>query len=169
MIRLSRWVSAFCDLAEHLGDVDMKIEGLLAVRALVSRSTQIHDWSRVYRKRQSPYMLHNAQHSRRLGIGPDPGVVSLYVSALFLWIGGYPDRAYDRAADAIALARKLNHPYSLTYAHFHSGLLNMWLRITKLARDSAEAVLELAETYGFQIWSAIGSCLRGAALVNLGR
>jgi predicted ATPase len=29
--------------------------------------------------------------------------------------------------------------------------------------------VELAETYGFQIWSAVGSCLRGAALVNLGR
>jgi predicted ATPase len=60
-------------------------------------------------------------------------------------------------------------PYSLTYAQFHNGLLNMWLRNYKIARDSAEAVLELAETHGFQIWSAVGSCLRGAALVNIGR
>jgi tetratricopeptide (TPR) repeat protein len=95
--------------------------------------------------------------------------VGLNVSALFLWTGGYPDRAYNRAAEAIALARKLNHPYSLTYAQFHNGLLNMWLKNYEIARDSAEAVLELAETYGFRIWSAVGSCLCGAALVNIGR
>jgi tetratricopeptide (TPR) repeat protein len=90
------------------------------------------------------------------------------VSALFLWAGGYPDRAADRAADAIALAQRLDHPYSLTYAQFHHGLLHMWLRNYQSARNSAEAVVELGESYGFQIWSAVGSCLRGAALANLG-
>ena len=69
-------------------------------------------------------------------LDPNPGVVSLNVSALFLWTGGYPDRAYNRAAEAIALAQKLNHPYSLTYAQFHSGLLNMWLRNYEIARTA---------------------------------
>jgi len=45
----------------------------------------------------------------------------------------------------------------------------MWLRNYEIALDNAEAVLELAETYEFHIWSAVGSCLRGAALVNIGR
>ena len=114
--------------------------------------------------------LYNSQRqpARRLGIGPNPAVVGLNASALFLWTGGYADRAYNRAAEAIALARKLNHPYSLTYAQFHNGLLNMWLKNYEIARNSADAVLELAERYWFQIWSAIGSCLRGAALVNIG-
>ena len=39
----------------------------------------------------------------------------------------------------------------------------------KLPGISAEAVLELADTHGFQIWSAVGSCLLGAASVNIGR
>ncbi len=156
------------DLAERLGDMDMKMEGLLVTGynlAFVGNPQQglehIEKGIALYNSQRQP--------ARRLGIGPDPGVMSLNVSALFLWIGGYPDRAYNRAAEAVALARKLNHPYSLTYAQFHNGLLNMWLRNYEIARDSAEAVLELAETYGFQIWSAVGSCLRGAALVNLGR
>ena len=76
---------------------------------------------------------------------------------------------YNRAAEAIALARELSHPYSLTYAQFHNGLLNMWLKNYEIAQNSAEAVLDLAETYGFQIWSAVRSCLRAAALVNIGR
>ena len=103
---------------------------------------------------------------RRLSIGPDPGVILLTASALFLWAGGYPDRAYDRAADSIELAQKLNHPYSLTYAEFHNCLLNMWLRNYEIARRGAETVIELAEGHGFQIWSAVGSCLLGVALVN---
>jgi predicted ATPase len=154
-------------LAERLGDVDMKIEGLLVTGYNLAFSTSpqlglehIEKGIALYNSQRQP--------SRGLGIGPNPGVVSLNVSALFLWAGGYPDRAYNRAAEAIALARKLNHPYSLTYAQFHNGLLNMWLRNYEDARDSGEAVLELAEKHGFQIWSAVGSCLLGAAAVNVG-
>ena len=33
----------------------------------------------------------------------------------------------------------------------------MWLRNYEVARDSAQTVMEFAEVYGFQIWSAIGS------------
>jgi predicted ATPase len=153
------------DLAERLSDVDMKIEGLLVTGYNLAFASPQLGLEYI----EKGIVLYNSQrqHSTGLGIGPNPGVVSLNVSALFLWIAGYPDRAYNRAAEAIALA--LNHPYSLAYAQFHNGLLNMWLRNYKIARDSAEAVLELAETHGFQIWSAVGSCLRGAALVNIGR
>jgi predicted ATPase len=44
----------------------------------------------------------------------------------------------------------------------------MWLRNYETARNSAEAVVRLGDMYGFQIWSAVGSCLRGVALVNAG-
>jgi ATP/maltotriose-dependent transcriptional regulator MalT len=104
----------------------------------------------------------------RLGLGSYPTVVGLTVSALFLWTLGYPDRARKRAADSIRLARKMNHPYSITYALFHNGLLNVWLKNYKSAQESAQTLLELAETHGFQIWKAVGSCLLGTTLVELG-
>jgi predicted ATPase len=81
---------------------------------------------------------------------------------------GYPDRARKRAADSILLARKMNHPYSITYALFHNGLLNVWLKNYKSAQESAQTLLELAEVHGFQIWRAVGSCLLGTTLVELG-
>jgi predicted ATPase len=154
-------------LAERLEDIDMKTEGLFVCGYNLGFLENprlgleyIENGIALYDSRR--------HHVTRLGIGPNPGVVGRAVSALFLWICGYPDRALSRAADAVALAQKLNHPYSLTYAAFHTGLLNMWLKNHELARESAHAVLELAESHGFQIWSAVGSCLRGAALVNLG-
>ena len=155
------------DLAERLGDVDMKIEGLVVTGYTLAFSANPQLGLELIDK---GIALSNSRHrpARGLGIGPNPAVVGLNVSALFLWAGGYPDHAYNRAAEAIALAQRLNHPYSLTYAQFHHGLLNMWLRNYEIARNSAQNVVELAEVYGFQIWSAIGSCLRGAALVNTG-
>jgi predicted ATPase len=154
-------------LAERLDDMDMKIEGLLVMGYnLAFREDpeigleQIEKGIALYNSQQ--------QRARRLGIGSNPGVVGLTVSALFIWMCGYPDRAYKRAADSILLAQKLNHPYSLTYAQFHNGLLNMWLKNYEIARESAQVVLELAGAHGFQIWSAIGSCLLGAALVGTG-
>jgi predicted ATPase len=156
------------DLAERLDDVDMKIEGLVVTGYNESFAGSPQLGLELLEK---GIALSRSQRrpTRALGIGPDSAVVALNVSALFLWAGGCPDRAYDRAAEAIALAQRLNHPYSLTYAQFHHGLLHMWLRNHETARSSAEAVADLAEVYGFQIWSAVGSCLRGAALTNIGR
>jgi predicted ATPase len=107
------------------------------------------------------------QRVRRLGIGSNSGVISLTVSALFLWMLGYPDRARTRAADAITLARKMNHPYTIIYALFHNGLLNLWLKNYGITEENAQAVLELAQEHGYQIWNAVGLCLHGAALVSL--
>jgi tetratricopeptide (TPR) repeat protein len=81
---------------------------------------------------------------------------------------GFPDRAHKRASDAVALARKLDHSFSMSYALFHYGLLHLWLREAEIAQASARALLDIAEEHGFQIWSAVGSCLRGAALAGMG-
>jgi predicted ATPase len=154
-------------LAERLGDMDMKIEGLL-MTGLGLGFYENPELGLAHIERAIALYSSQRQHVRRLSIGPDPGVVGLTVSALFLWAGGYPDRAYNRAIDSISLAQKLNHPYSLTYAHFHNALLNMWLRNYEIARRSAQLVLELADAHGFQIWSAVGTCLLGVAMVNGG-
>jgi predicted ATPase len=66
------------------------------------------------------------------------------------------------------LSRKLNHPSSIAYAHFHTGLLHLWKMELELAHQSAQTVLDIAEEHDFQIWRAVGSCLRGAALAGIG-
>jgi predicted ATPase len=154
-------------LAEQLDDVDMKMEGVM----LSGYNEAFLDDPRAGLEHiEKAVASYDVQRKRvgRLGFGPYPGVIGLTVSALFLWMLGYPDRAHKRAADSILLARQMNHPYSITYALFHNGLLNVWLRNYEIARESAQELLELAEAHGFQIWSAVGSCLLGAALVGLG-
>jgi predicted ATPase len=100
--------------------------------------------------------------------GNNRGVACQMTSALVLWMLGFPDRARDRANDATALAKQLNHPPSTTYALFHTGLIHVWRREPELAHGCAQAVLDMAERHDLPMWKAVGSCLLGAALGGMG-
>jgi hypothetical protein len=108
------------------------------------------------------------QRPRRLGIGANEGVIALNASAMYLWMMGYPERARQRMDEAVALAFKLDHPFSVCYGLFHHSLLNLWLGFPEVTRERTRALLELTAEHEFQIWSAVGTCVRGMALVMLG-
>ena len=60
--------------------------------------------------------------SARFRLGPNPGVAAAAVSALFHWQFGFPETADRRAATALDLATRAQHPYSRAYAAFHVGI-----------------------------------------------
>jgi predicted ATPase len=96
-------------------------------------------------------------------------VASFTVSALVLWMLGFPDRARDRANRAVTLANDLGHPFTLAYALFHSGFLHLWRRELESAHDRAMRMLQVADEHDLQIWKALGRCLLGAANTGIGR
>ncbi|MET0894978.1 MAG: adenylate/guanylate cyclase domain-containing protein [Acidimicrobiia bacterium] len=104
----------------------------------------------------------------RFDAGNDPGVVSHLVEGMLLWMTGYPDRALELANEAISIATRLHHPQSLAYAHFHTGLIHVWLREPEHAAEHAVAVIDLGEEYDLQVWAAVGRCLHGVALAATG-
>ena len=75
----------------------------------------------------------------------------------------------QRADAAIALSDQLGHPYTSAYARFHSGFLHLWRREPELVLDRAIRLREIADEYDFRVWSAIASCLLGAAQTGLGQ
>ncbi len=101
-------------------------------------------------------------------LGNDPRVACLTTSGFTLWLLGFPDRAVERMDAAIELARQLDHPYTTAYAMHHSALLHFWRREPELVRDRAVRLLAIADENDFRIWSAIGSCMLGAAQAALG-
>jgi predicted ATPase/class 3 adenylate cyclase len=107
--------------------------------------------------------------SRPFRLGNNAGVTCFTTSAFFLWMLGYPDKAVARAEEALTLAARLQHPYSLAYVEFHCGLLRLWLRQPELVRKHAVQVLHLAQQYDFPLWRALGTCLLGVASAELGR
>ena len=107
-------------------------------------------------------------HVRRLGSSSNPGVVALNVSALLLWMLGFPERARKRSSEAVALAQKLDHPFSKSYALFHYSILNLWMGNFQAAQAGARTLMDLAAEYDFQIWSAVAACVSGVVMVGKG-
>jgi hypothetical protein len=81
---------------------------------------------------------------------------------------GFPDRARERATRAVSLATELEHPFTLAYALFHTGVLHLWRREPEMMRQRAVGVLDVADEHDLRIWRALGSCLLGAAKTGLG-
>lgn len=88
----------------------------------------------------------------RYRLGNNPGVACLTTSAFILWILGHPDRAPQRANEAIAVATELEHPPSLAYGLFHAGYLHLWRREAELVPDRAESLLRLVDDHDYPIW-----------------
>ena len=107
--------------------------------------------------------------SRHARVGNDPRVACLTTSAITLWLMGYPDQAVERANAALALADELDHPFTSAFARFHSGLIHLWRREPDIALDRALSLTEIADEHDFQIWTAAGGSLLGAAQVELGQ
>jgi class 3 adenylate cyclase/tetratricopeptide (TPR) repeat protein len=100
---------------------------------------------------------------------PDPGVVCLDYAAHALSILGYPDQALERVQEALALARKLAHPFSLAYAMDAVAAVHLVRGEGQAAQEWAEVVMTLSIEQGFPYWLAFGSFRRGLALVLQGQ
>jgi class 3 adenylate cyclase/predicted ATPase len=100
--------------------------------------------------------------------GDSPGMRCLGIAAIVLWCLGYPEQALLRIQEAQTLARELDHPNSLAFAHHLAALLYQRRREVHAVQAQAESVLTLATTHGFPIWMGYGACWRGWALAMQG-
>ena len=156
------------DLAEQQQDVGVQVEGHLVLGANLASSGDVHT-GLDHLERAIALFDPDRHRSGRLRLGPSPGVVPYTTSALFLWLLGYPDSAVERASDGLELASRLNHPFTLAYALFHVGFLDLWRRELELVHERASGVLEIAEEHDYQVWRALALVLQGVAMTGLGR
>jgi predicted ATPase/class 3 adenylate cyclase len=156
------------DLGERLDDPDMKVVGHLGLgtgysftKSLTKALDHLEKGIENYNPDQNSF--------RSYLFGNDPGIACIITSTLVLWMLGLPDKAISRAKEAVALAKKLNHPFSIAYTLFHTGLLHLWTGKIDQAEDYSLLLKEMADEYEFYIWTAVGASLHGAAQVRSGR
>jgi predicted ATPase len=101
--------------------------------------------------------------------GADLGVRSLSYAAMTLWHLGYPDKALKRGNEALALAQRLSHPFSLTFAQGLVGVLHHFRREARATQDIAESMTALSAEHGFTNQLAYATVLRGSAMAEQGR
>lgn len=109
------------------------------------------------------------QHPRPTVNTADPRVDGLSYGAWTLWCLGYPDRALEQSQEAVGLATRLSHPFSLAYALGIAAWFHAVRREERLARERAEAVMTLSAEQGFPYWLAFGTVVRGWALAEQGQ
>ena len=99
----------------------------------------------------------------------DPGVDCLSFTAVTLWYLGYPEQALKRIDEAVALARELAHPYTLSYAWVHAGVVQQMCGQVHAARESVEAAIVICSKHGFPFFLGVGTVIRGWALAHQGQ
>ena len=120
-----------CDLAagRALGYAHAMLGDFEAARSCMERVSTSYD-----------YAVHGAFAFRRGG--SDFGVGALSMGSWIHFALGYPDRAKDRCAQALALARKLGHPISEAFAHWCAGNAYQLRGEPEAALKHAEAAAE---------------------------
>ena len=116
--------------------------------------------------------LYNPQEHRQYAFlygGHDPGVCGLRHAAMTLWLLGYPDQALERSRDALALAQKLSHPYSLVHALFYSAWVHQQRGERQAVDERIGAAVTLATEQGFTRWVLQGAVLQGWLLAQHGK
>jgi TOMM system kinase/cyclase fusion protein len=115
--------------------------------------------------------LYNPQQYRSHAFlyGYDSGVHCLSFGAWALWYLGYPDQALRRIHDALTLAQKLSHPFSLAFALAFAAWLHQLRREGQAAQEQAAATIALATDQGFPFWESWGTVLQGSVLAEQGQ
>jgi predicted ATPase len=117
--------------------------------------------------------LYNPQQHRSLAFrygGFDPEVAGRgYAGAWLLWFLGYPNQALTQIHKALTLAQGLSHPFSLVWALIESAVLHQHRREEQLVQEQAEAIMRLSHEQGFAHELAVGTNMRGWALVEQGQ
>ncbi|HEY3129894.1 MAG TPA: protein kinase, partial [Acidobacteriota bacterium] len=110
------------------------------------------------------------QHSRYAAIyAIDLGVNTKSQNARTLWLLGYPDQAVVSTAEAIALAEKISHPFSLAFALMFDGKAHQLRREVQRTLEQTEKALQLANEHGMPQIAAWAGVWHGWALAELGR
>lgn len=102
--------------------------------------------------------------STAFAYGQDSGVVCRSQAAFSLWFLGYPERASRLNEEAVALAERLNHPYSLAAALDFSAWVDQLRGDSEAARVHAEKAIAISMKHDFVFWLLTGMILRGWAL-----
>ncbi|MGU7770269.1 adenylate/guanylate cyclase domain-containing protein [Burkholderia sp. MR1-5-21] len=154
-------------LARDAQDVDLLVE---AHSALGSSSFFQGDLGTARAHQKALGTLYDPQRHRAHAFvyGLDPGIRGLSISAWTQWYLGFPDHAVERSEQALALAHRMSHPFSLAFTLVAAAMLREFRHEPKQAQEYAEAAMTLATEQGFPYYLAWGTIMRGWALAEQG-
>ncbi len=107
--------------------------------------------------------------SNRFRLGPNSGVLARTASGLMLWQCGALERGVSRINEALELARAIDHPFSIAYALYHSGLIAINRGRFAECLENARELAELSDANDYPLWATLAKLLEGVAISGLGK
>jgi predicted ATPase len=98
----------------------------------------------------------------------DPAVLCWSYSGWGQWELGHPDDALRRVGQALALARQLEHPFSIAVATAFAINVHHYRGETALALDCAQRCVAFCDEHGYPVWKAHALVMRGRLLCETG-
>jgi predicted ATPase len=95
--------------------------------------------------------------------GPDLGVFCRSYLAHIAWHRGEDDQADAHAAEAIAAARRMRHPFSQAIALDYAAMLRVFQGASRAALAHGREAVELCSRHGFAYYLAVANVLTGWA------
>jgi len=114
------------------------------------------------------YHRERHRHHRHVYGGHDPGVCAFGTGANAAWLTGYPDEAVQLAHRAVAIGKAIEHPFSQSMALMWAMHAVHGAREYTLARECAEALLQVSERHGFPQWLGMSMVVSGSCRVLAG-
>jgi predicted ATPase/DNA-binding winged helix-turn-helix (wHTH) protein len=112
---------------------------------------------------------HSPNRSPAFRGGLDPGLSCLCHAAWALWILGHPDRASARMREALALARSLDHPFTLSHACRFAATFHLCRGERDAVREHVDATLALSAEHGLRVFLAVARFHHGWVLAQQGQ
>jgi tetratricopeptide (TPR) repeat protein len=153
-------------IARRSGDQALLVEGH---HAQWTTLYSLGDWRPMCEHTARGLVLYRPEHFSNAFMysGHDSAVCAAAKEGVGLWMLGFPDQALARTVEAIAMARRLSHPPSVTHALWYSTIVHQFRRDAAAAREATEARLQLAHNLSptlvpsFKLHAALISALEG--------
>jgi class 3 adenylate cyclase/tetratricopeptide (TPR) repeat protein len=155
-------------LADHTAQ---RIHGLYARQVAAQRNMYEGRFHAAIAEARAALGLYDeaADISLAFRYGHDPGLISLWWGAYCLWETGAMDQGLGFAEQALALARRLGHPFSLATSLMYTVDIAYFMWLPERIESYADEAVDVARRYGFSHNEAWSSFHRGWAAAQRGR
>jgi DNA-binding winged helix-turn-helix (wHTH) protein/predicted ATPase len=134
---------------------------LLLMRGEFSKGREVLERGNELYDREGPHRFADI-------IGQDPGVSDLSNLGMALAALGYPDQARQKSDEAIRLAEKIGHPFTLAYALTFGLIVRQVLQDPGEVKAMADVLFTFTTERGIALFRAVARLLGGWARVVLG-
>ena len=105
-------------------------------------------------------------HTHAYRFGQDPGITCLSYLSLISLSMGFAERAVTLSEQAISLAERVAHPFSMALAMSFAALLYRMSKEWAHAKEKVESAVALSREHGFPFWEGLASTLGGGIVAE---